>query len=479
MKNSMGLDVFINPRSVAVIGASEKPGSWGSFIMTGLTSVDYHGKIFPVNPHAHHIFNLPAYKDIRDIEEPVDLAVLAVPAASLESAVIACGQKEVKGITLITAGFAETSKEGKDRQATLTRLAASYGMRVLGPNVSGTFNLYAGFNASSIPGHNLLAKPVAAVCQGGYAFYDMLSVAAEKNYGVGWFIHTGNESDVSVSDFLEHFGRHHDVKAIIMYIEAIRDGKNFIAAAGRVKGNKPILAYKAGRTKGAARAAFSHTGAMAGDHTIYSGVFKQTGILMCPAMELLLPASHALIERPPMNGRRVGIITIGGSWGVSLSDALEENGLNVPEFGRGLQKSLRALGLPGRASVRNPADFGASGLFLSQETPILLAREILASGDVDALVVHGIGRPGMHDALTSPEMKFFLEIEKNQVNGICELEKEFDLPVLIGSYYNPWQSQAVHDLNQEGIRVYNRLSEIAQLLSMMHKFSCPYAHNET
>ena len=163
MKNSMGLDVFINPRSVAVIGASEKPGSWGSFIMTGLTSVDYHGKVFPVNPHAQHIFNLPAYKDIRDIPEPVDLAVLAVPTASLEPAVIACGQKKVKGITLITAGFAETSKEGKERQTSLTQLAASYGMRVLGPNVSGTFNLTANFNASSIPGHNLLSKPVAAI----------------------------------------------------------------------------------------------------------------------------------------------------------------------------------------------------------------------------------------------------------------------------------------------------------------------------
>ena len=455
---------------MAVIGASEKPGSWGSFIMTGLTSVDYKGQVFPVNPHAHHIFNLPAYKDIREIAEPIDLAVLAVPEASLESAVIACGQKAVKGLTLITAGFAETSQEGKDRQTALTRLAASYGMRVLGPNVSGTFNLTANFNASSIPGHNLLSKPVAAICQGGYAFYDMLSVAGEKNYGVGWFMHTGNESDVSMAEFLDYFGQHREVKAIIMYIEAIRDGKKFLEVARRIKGNKPILVYKGGRTQGASRAAFSHTGAMAGNQTIYKGLFRQTGILMCPTMELLLPSSHALIERPAMKGRRVGIITIGGSWGVALSDALEENGLKLPEFGRDLQQSLRALGLPGRASVRNPADFGASGLFLSQETPISLAREILASGDVDALVVHGIGRPGMHDANTSPEMKIFIEIEKNQIKGICELEKEFELPVLIGSYYNPWQSQAVHDLNQDGIRVYNRLTEIAQLLSLLNEY---------
>jgi acyl-CoA synthetase (NDP forming) len=470
MNNSTNLDSFVKPRSVAVIGASEKPGSWGSFIMTGLTSVNYPGQIFPVNPRADRIFNLQAFKDIRDIPGPVDLAVLAVPAASLEATVAACGEKGVKGITLITAGFAETSPEGKARQAALTQLASSFDMRILGPNVSGTFNLADRFNGSSIPGHNLLAKPVAAICQGGYAFYDMLSVAGEENYGVSWFIHTGNESDVSMPEFLDYFGMQQDVKAIIMYIEAVRDGKNFLESARRIKGEKPILAYKAGRTKGAARAAFSHTGAMAGDQTIYNGVFKQTGILLCPTMELLLPASHALIERPLMKGRRVGIITIGGSWGVSLSDALEENGLVVPKFSRGLQKSLRDLGLPERASVKNPADYGASGLFLSQQTPISMAREILASGDVDALVVHGIGRPGIHGEHTSPELKLFLEIEKNQIKGICELEKEFSLPVIIGSYYNQWQSQAVHDLNQDGIRVYNRLTEIAQMLSMMRSY---------
>jgi acyl-CoA synthetase (NDP forming) len=470
MKKSMNLDVFVKPRSVAVIGASEKPGSWGSFIMTGLTSVNYPGGIYPVNPHADNIFNLPAFRDIREIPDAIDLAVLAVPSENLEPLVTACGEKGVKGITLITAGFAETSQEGRERQASLTRLAASYGMRILGPNVSGTFNLTDSFNASSIPGHNLIEKPVAAICQGGYAFYDMLSVAGERNYGVGWFIHTGNESDVSMPEFLDYFGRHQDVKAIIMYIEAVRNGKLFLESAKRIKGGKPILAYKAGRTKGAARAAFSHTGAMAGDQKIYNGFFKQAGIIVCPTMELLLPVSHAFLERPAMKGRRVGIITIGGSWGVSLSDALEVNGLTVPEFSRSLQKSLRELGLPGRASVKNPADYGASGLFLSQETPISMAREILASGDVDALVVHGIGRPGMHDMQTSPEMKIFLEIEKNQIKGICQLEQEFDMPVIIGSYYNQWQSQAVHELNREGIRIYNRLTEIAQMLRLMRAY---------
>ncbi|MEW6265927.1 MAG: CoA-binding protein [Thermodesulfobacteriota bacterium] len=455
---------------MAVIGATERPGSWGSFIMLGLKSLDYNGDIFPVNTSASEIYGLPAYKDIREISGPVDLAVLAIPEEYVETAIEACGQKGVKGITIITAGYGEESEEGRERQRHLARLAALNDLRVLGPNVSGTFNLHAGFNASSTPGHDLLATPVAAVCQGGYAFYDMLSVGGEQGYGVGWFIHTGNEADLTITDFLEHFGRKDEVKAVVMYIETVRDGQHFLDAARAAAAKKPVLVYKAGRTAGSARAARSHTGALAGNKDIYQGLFRQTGLVMCPTMELLLPAAHALIERPAMRGRRVGIITVGGSWGVSLTDALEETGLLVPEFSPGLQETLREKGLPERASVRNPVDFGASGLFLSQDTPGLLAREILASGEVDALVAHGLGRPGLHDRNTPDEWKLFLEIEKNQVRSLAALEKEFDLPVLIGSYYHPWQSQAVSDLNKEGYRIYNRLVETAQILLMMSEY---------
>lgn len=470
MDEHINLEAFINPGSVAVIGATERPGSWGSFITLGLTSLNFPGRIYAVNPRGESVFGLPAHRDIRDIEGPVDLAVLTIPEKAVESAIAACGEKGVRGITIITAGYGETSDTGQSRQERLVRLAASHGIRLLGPNVSGTFNLHRGFNASSVPGQKLLATPVAAVCQGGYAFYDMLSVGWERGYGVGWFMHTGNEADLTITDFLDSFGRNDDVRAIIMYIEAVRDGRRFLEAARRAGRRKPVLVYKGGRSRDAARAARSHTGAMAGNQAIYQGLFRQTGLIMCPGMELLLPISHALVERPPMKGKRVGIITVGGSWGVSLTDALEEAGLRVPELSPNLQKKLHSLGMPERASTRNPVDFGASGLFLSLETPRELAAAVLASGEVDALVVHGLGRPGMHDQDTLDEWKFFLDIEKTQIKGISALEKEYDRPVLIGSHCNPWQSQAVSDLTREGYRVYNRLGEIAQLLAAMQQY---------
>ena len=152
---------------------------------------------------------------------------------------------------------------------------------------------------------------------------------------------------------------------------------------------------------------------------------------------------------------------------MALTDCLTETGLSVPEFSPELQKELQTLGMPDRASVKNPLDFGASGQFLAVDFPASLARRILVSEEVDALILHGIGRPGMHSADTADERKIFLEIEKQQVKAVCALEKELGIPVLIGSHYSPWESQAISDLNKQGVRIYNRLHDIAWLLTAM------------
>jgi len=464
------LDVFLNPKSVAVIGATERPGSWGSFIMQGLLSRPYAGKIYPINQHADRIYGIPTFRDVGEVDEPIDLAIFTIPEHSVERAVASCGQKKVKGLTIITAGFGETSESGKDREKALARLARSFGIRLLGPNVSGTFNLHAEFIASSSPTEHLVSTPLAAVCQGGYAFNDLLASGFSRGMGVGKFIHTGNECDLTATDFLEHFGQDPDVRAIIMYIEAIRDGRRFSQVARDVSMAKPVVVYKGGRTPGAARAAQSHTGALAGTREIYQSLLRQAGIIISPSMEMLLPLGHALIERQPVRGRRVAIVTMGGSWGVALSDSLEEEGLIVPELSSRVQQSLRALGMPPRASTRNPVDIGASGLFFETDTLIALGREILSSGEIDALILHGMGRPGMLGKDAPTNLRLFLDINKRVIQGFVDLERETGLPVLIGSIFTPWESQIVYDLNERGIRIYNRLDEIAQLLSLMYEY---------
>jgi acetate---CoA ligase (ADP-forming) subunit alpha len=471
MNSDATLEVFLNPRSVAVLGASQRPATWGSFIMRGLLSTRYGGKIYPINRHSGEVFGIPTLNDLSEIEEPIDLAILIVPENGVEEAVAECGRHGVKGITIVSAGFGEISEQGKMREESLARLARASGMRILGPNVSGTFNFHAAFDASPTLRAQAISTPLAAVCQGGYAFYDILAAGFHRGMGVGTFIHTGNECDLTVTDFLDYLGGDPQIKGILMYVEGIRDGKRFISVAREVAKRKPVVIYKAGRYPDSARAAQSHTGALSGQRSIYRGLLRQAGMVVSPTMELLLPLGHALIERPRSGGSRIGVITMGGSWGVALTDALQAAGLSVPELSPRLRKALRNMGLPERASTRNPVDWGASGLFTSVDIFVGLSREILTSGEVDAIVVHGVGRPGLHDEDTLAEARVFCEIEKQIVRGAQSLEEETGIPVLIGSYHTPWESQAIHDLNQEGIRIYHRLDEIAQVLCLMFEYN--------
>ena len=470
MKKQESLNPFIKPKSVAVIGATERPGSWGSFIMEGLRSRPFPGPIYPINRQGGRIYGLPAFKDIRDLPEPPELAIFTIPEEGVEKTIKACGEKGVKGITIITAGFKEALEDGKEREEKLVRLAHSYGMRLLGPNVSGTFNLAADFNGSAAQERLLIQSRLAAICQGGYAIYDLLFHGFARHLGVGLFIHTGNESDLTSTDFLEHIGFDPEIQGLLMYLEAVKEGRRFIEVAREISRIKPIIVYKAGKTPNAARAAQSHTGALAGSPRLYRGVLTQTNIVESPTMELLLPLGQALVDRPPMRGNRVAILTMGGSWGVALSDVLEAEGLAVRELSAGLQSRLRDLGMPVRASVRNPVDIGASGIFFNKEILLALAREILVSGEVDALILHGMGRPGMLEENAPERLRIFLEINKQIIRGYTAMEKEFNIPVLIGTIFSPWESQIVHDLNKEGIYIFDRLDETAQILSRLFRY---------
>lgn len=466
------LRVFLWPKSVAVIGASDRPGTWGSFIMEGLLTWQYPGTIYPVNRNGSSVYGIPSYKDVREIPGKVDLAVVAVPQQVLEDTVLGCASKEVKGITVISAGFGEVDEKGRERERRLVELASAHGMRILGPNVSGTFNLEAMFNASGAPAHHLVKSPLAAICQGGYAFYDLLAAGSNRRMGVGWFVHTGNECDLQVTDFLELLGEEPEVKGILMYLEEIRGARRFLQVARRVTRKKPILAFKAGRTPGGARAARSHTGALAGQQAIYDGALRQAGVLVCPAMELLLSLGHVLVERPLMRGKKVGIMTMGGSWGVSLTDELEKRAMVVPELSSELQGRLKALGMPERASTMNPIDIGAAGIsyHLTPENVVRMAREMLSSGEVDALVFHGLGRPGMAREREADRARgIFLALEVKLMREVQALERETGKPVLVGCCLSPWESQGVCDLNGEGIRTYQRLDEMAFGLALLHE----------
>jgi acyl-CoA synthetase (NDP forming) len=210
---------------------------------------------------------------------------------------------------------------------------------------------------------------------------------------------------------------------------------------------------------------------MAGSKEIYRAALQQVNVILAPTLELLLPLGHALIERPPMRGKRVAIVTMGGSWGVALSDCLEEEGLMVPKLSRSVQAHLRSLGMPPRAYASNPVDIGAAGpMALPAERLVEIGRVIVASGEVDALILHGLGRADFVRNAPSASEKTSVEFEKQVMRGYDGLQKKFRKPVILGSYHSSWESRAISDLQDEGLRILHRVDEIAQVLFRMYEY---------
>ena len=471
MRTRNGLDVFLNPQSVAVVGASDKPLSWGCFIMRGLLSVGYTGKVYPVNPNHGKVKGITAFKDLRDIEGPVDLAILIVPEHLAVEAVEACAEKGVQGITLITAGLGEASDQGRYREENIARIAASNGIRLLGPNVSGTFNLLRPFNESSCDARSLKPTKLAGICQGAWAFHDILTSGFYANMGVGKLVQTGNEADLTVTDFIEYFASDPEVEGIIVHIESIKGIERFADSGRNAAQTKPVVVFKAANTAAGRRASEAHTGTDCTTEQLSADFFTNLGMVAVPCPELLLPIGHALTERPSLDGPRIGIVTMGASWGVALTDVLEIHGMKVLEFSSLLQETLRSLGLPKRASVRNPVDFGASGRYGNAELLASIGRAILSSGEVDGLILHGIGRPVIPGSDCARSDSGDTEVEKAMICSFHEIEKDYDIPVTIACHYSRYESPAVNEAEQLGIRIYHRLDDVAEVLSGMHLYA--------
>lgn len=465
-----GIEAFINPKSVAIIGASEAMAAWGNIIMQNLLRGKFPGKLFAVNNRASTVMGLKTYPDILSIPEKVELAVLAVPAEVIPEMVQACADKGVKGAAIIAAGFGEALPGGREQELDLARMARQKGMRILGPNISGTYNLNNHFNASAAMSDYLIPSPITAICQGSYAIYDLLVDSFHRGMGVGQFVHTGNESDLQVEDFIEYFGQNPQTKVIIMYLETLRDVARFRESTAPVALKKPIIIQKVGATPGGSRAARSHTGSMAGNHTLYQALFRQLNIVVCPTLERLIPLGHGFLSLPPLEGNRIAIITMGGSWGVALTDELEKRGLVVPELRPSLQKRFRQMGLPVQASTRNPIDIGAAAsMALTTDVAKKVAEEILKSDEVDGLILHGFGRLALsRDQNEGP--KLIREVEKNVMRKFARLAEHHEKPVLVASAVHPSQSPAIHDLIQEGLTIFHQLEEIADILALKYRY---------
>lgn len=372
--------------SIAIWGASSSPMKMGTIQLTNLLAVGYPGKVFVIHPQEREVLGLPVYHSIHDVGEPVDLALLVLPTRAVPEVLEECGKAGIRHAIIVSGGFRETRDEaGETREREVLTIARRHGIRFVGPNCLGILNSAVPLTTTTIPEPPLGGSIGMASQSGAYTamIYPLL-------HTMGAHIHQtvslGNETDIGLVDCLDYFREEESVRAVGLYIEAIRHPRAFIKAARACARVKPVVAIYVGGNEAGSRAGLSHTGAIAGSDELYSAILRQAGIARAQDMDEMLDWLWALSVQPPLAGRRVAVISNSGGPSTSLAYHLEHAGLEVPLFSPELQQKLRAMSNP-LAFVGNPID-------LTFEVNVFLFKDLLetlfASDEVDGAVLYGL-----------------------------------------------------------------------------------------
>ncbi len=351
---SRSLLPLFDPRAVAVIGASRDPSKIGGSVLANLLSAGFQGRIVPVNPSAAQVQGLPAAPSLLAVDAPVDLAVIAVPAAQVLIALRDCVARGVGAAVVISAGFREAGEEGRTREAELRGWLRDKPLRVLGPNCLGWIRPRKRLNATFAPG---MPEPgsIAFISQSGALAVAILDWSRARRMGFSLFASLGNQADLTESDLLDAVAADPETRVVAGYLEGVADGRRFFEVLRATAARKPVVVLKAGRSAEGARAVSSHTGALAGSDRTFDAAVTQAGALRVTTIEELFDVARALESQPLPRGRRVAVVTNGGGLGIVATDAARETGLQVPALGASVRDRLRAV-LPPAASVTNPVD---------------------------------------------------------------------------------------------------------------------------
>ena len=343
---------IMRPKTLAVIGASAEDGKIGNSVMKNLINGGYKGQIYPIHPKADEILGYKAYRSVKDVPGDIDVAVFAIPAKFVAQALTECGEKGIAGAVLIPSGFAET--DNHEGQKEIQEIGRKYNIRLMGPNIYGFYytweNLCATFcTAYDVKGHAALSS------QSGGIGMAIIGFSRSAKMGVSAIVGLGNKSDVDEDDLLAFFEQDDNTHVIAQHCEDLKDGRAFAEMAKRVSKKKPVIVLKAGRTSAGAKAASSHTGALAGNDKIYEDVFQQSGVIRARSLRQLLEFARGVPVLPTPKGENVVIITGAGGSGVLLSDAVVDNGLSLMSFPKDLDEAFKAF-IPPFGASGNPVD---------------------------------------------------------------------------------------------------------------------------
>jgi len=380
----MNINKLLYPKSVAVVGASASPDKFGYRVLFNIVNSGFEGGIYPVNPRESRVLGLESFPSVVDIPGEVDLAVVTVPTAGVRQVIQDCIHKGVKAVIVITSGFSEVGGQGTVLEAEIGDLARRAGLALAGPNCVGLISTHAKLYCHMMPFYPSRGS-IAIVAQSGSVADMIASRLGDQGLGISHLISAGNEAVLNVGDYLDYLAGDDRASVVLAYIEGIRDRRRFLQSAKKVTARKPLIVLKAGGTAAGARAALSHTAALAGDDSVIDSLLRQAGAIRVDDLDALTDASAAFNGQPLPRGNRVGIIAPGGGWGVMVADACAQRGLDVAPLDRITLEKLDSM-LPPMWSHGNPVDT-VTGI---KGHAVEMVQALLESPAIDGLIVLGV-----------------------------------------------------------------------------------------
>jgi acyl-CoA synthetase (NDP forming) len=446
------------PKSIAFVGASANISKWGHLMFSGVVAGKYQGEIYLVNPQGGEIADRKVFKSVTDIPDPVDLAVVTVPSDKVLPLIPEFQKKAIKNVLIISSGFGEIGAEGKILEDKLVEKAREAGILIIGPNTMGICNPYISFYC--VGSH---VRPPAGgtvlMAQSGNLGTQLLAFAAKEDIGIRAYCGSGNEAMITIEDYMDGFEVDEKTKTVVLYIESIKNGRRFFESAKRVGKKKPVIVLKGGRTSAGASAAASHTGAMASDIKVFMAACRQAGIIQAESPMDLLDLSAALSSLPLPKGKNIGLLTLGGGWGVVASDLCEENGLKVPKLSEEVISRINKL-LPPFWSHANPIDVVGE---MNAETYMKIIEELIQWPGCDAIIHMGIiGRKIMIRAImestvavdkkydsnfVEKSLLYIESFEKKTVEQTVKLMEKYNKPIIGVYLLNDDKTQTVTDID--------------------------------
>ena len=426
---------IMNPRAVAVIGASDGEGKIGNSVMKNIINGGYAGALYPINPRADEILGKKCYKSVKDIPEDVDVAIFAVPAKFCAAAMAEVGEKGIPGAVMIPSGFAEVGE--KEMQEELLAEARKYNVRVMGPNIYGFYYTPANLCATFCTPYDVKG-PVALSSQSGGVGMSIIGFSRSTRMGVSAIVGLGNKSDLDEDDLLTYFEQDDNTQVVAMHAEDLKDGRSFYEVAKRVSKKKPVVMLKAGRTQLGARAAASHTGALAGDDKVYDDLLRACGVVRAYSLNDMLQFARGLSVLPTPKGEEIVIITGAGGSGVLLSDAVVANGLSLMKFPKDLDEGFKQF-IPPFGASGNPVDITGG------EPPTTYERTIRFGLEDDR--IHALILGYWHTIITPPMV--FAELCARVVQE--SRDKGVDKPVVVSLVGDVQVEEASEYLYERGI----------------------------